>query len=467
MVFAFKFPDLGEGIHEGKIVKWLVKEGDSVKADQIIAEVETDKAVVELPSPATGTMLKLYFQQGEIVQVGKVVVAIGSPGEQVPQQEAEAEALAPAGVEHAKVVPLTLAQSHQIEGEAPKLHVTIEGERAVSVPQPYQPQVQASVPSSPASGNVLATPATRALAREMGVDLSAVRGSGPGGRVMPEDVKKHAQMPKGSAPVQQASQTSTSVASATQQMASAPAGVPADFQYPKLSFPTEGIERVPLSPLRKAIVQKMNESNRWIPQVTHFDEADITHLEAVRQSAKGPAEEVGVKLTMLPFVAKAVANALKQFPEFNSSLDYEKQELVLKKFYNLGFAVDTDEGLIVVVIKDAGSKGIMEFAQQIPALAEKARERKASLDEIRGGTFTITNIGSVGGVGATPIINFPEAAILGIFRAKDKPVVVEGKIEVRKVMPLCVSFDHRIIDGAQAARFLAFVVKQLEDPSLL
>lgn len=539
MVFAFKFPDLGEGIHEGKIVKWLVADGDAVKADQIIAEVETDKAVVELPSPASGTILKRYFGQGQVVQVGKVVVAIGSPGEAAPEQEAEAEKQAPPGVEHAKVVSLPPSQAHHFEGEVHKLHVTVHGERQVeekprqvqpagsqlvqppatvpakqvqpagsqpvqqpslplsppvlvqpvAVSQPVQAlqfSKQASQPSLPATpGQVLATPATRALARELGVELAQVKGSGPGGRVMPEDVKRQAEMSKGggtviAGQVQLPSSTQTSPAStgALQQTQAAlstpsnaiipsPTALPLEFQYPKLSLPSEAIERVPLSPIRKAIVQKMVESKRWIPHVTHFDEADITRLEEIRQSAKKQLEEEGVKLTMLSFIAKAVVNALQNFPEFNSTLDYEKQELVLKKYYNLGFAVDTPEGLMVVVVKDAQSKGIMEFAREIPALAEKARGRKASLDEIRGGTFTITNIGSVGGVGATPIINFPESAILGVFRAKDKPVVADGKIVVRKIMPLAVSFDHRIIDGAKAARFLGFIVQQLEDPTLL
>lgn len=493
MVFAFKFPDLGEGIHEGKIVKWLVREGDALKADQIIAEVETDKAVVELPSPATGTLLKRYFEEGQVVQVGKIVVAIGSPGEAVPEQESDAEAKQE-HVEHAKVVPIPSTQAHHFEGEAHKLHVTVHGDRPeeqkgageaevkpsrqiesfiqsqqVQVAQPYSP-AQATVAQSPpvssatspttsASTRVLATPATRVLARELGVDLSQVGGSGPGGRVMPEDVKKHAEETKSGA-----SQKVSLVSPEVQKQFV----LPPEFQHPKLSIP-EGapVERVPLSPIRKAISQKMSESKRWVPHVTHFDEADVTRLEEIRQAAKAQAEAQGVKLTTLPFLAKAVVNSLKQFPEFNSSFDAERQELVLKKYYNLGFAVDTADGLIVVVIKNADGKGIMEFAKEVPALAEKARERKAALDEIRGGTFTITNIGSIGGVGATPIINFPEAAILGVFRAKDKPVVVEGKIVVRKIMPLCVSFDHRIIDGAQAARFLAHIVKQLEDPTLM
>ncbi len=501
MVFAFKFPDLGEGIHEGKIVKWLVKEGDPIKADQIIAEVETDKAVVELPSPASGVLLKRYFQEGQTVLVGKVVVAIGSQDEQAPEAEEEAEKQAPA-TEHAKVVPMSASEAHHFEGEEHKLHVTIHGERPIEEktgvqPTASQPPTNAFVQPAPSSQQtvvsqapssqavqpiqVLATPATRSLARELGVDLSQVRGSGPGGRVMPEDVKKFAEESKSSGALSQAvqgvvSQVQGGSGSQAAQSGQAPVQQLSAMQgqqkivgweYPKINFPTENVDRVPITPLRKAIVQKMSESKRWIPHVTHFDEADVTRLEEIRQSAKQQVEAQGVKLTMLPFVAKAALNALKQFQEFNSSFDFEKQEIVLKKFYNLGIAVDTPDGLIVPVIKDAAAKNIVELAKEIHEVADRARERKNPLEELRGGTFTITNIGSVGGTGATPVINFPESAILGVFRAKDKPVAVEGKVVVRKIMPLCVSFDHRIIDGGTAARFLQTIVKQLEDPSLL
>lgn len=457
MVFAFNFPDLGEGIHEGKLVRWLVKEGDAIKADQIIAEVETDKAVVELPSPASGTLLKKYFEEGQVVHLGQIVVAIGSQGEAVPPQHAGS-----AQGESVKVVPVSAPSPSETHVPG-KINVSIVPSRP-SLPLPVlvsasRPSFQSDVQASTPAGAVLATPATRAFARELGVDLTKVKGSGPGGRIMPEDVKRFSQQGGSPAQVQGASTVPTGVVSA------APAAQ--GFEYPKVSFTDPRVERVPLTPLRKAIAQKMVDSNRWLPQVTHFDEADVTRLEELRQASKTRAQEQGVKLTLLPFVAKAALNALVEFPEFNSSIDVEKQELVLRKYYNLGIAVETPEGLIVVSIKDAQKKGVWELASEIQSLAGKARERKASLEEVRGSTFTITNIGSVAGTGATPLVNFPEAAILGLFRAKDKPVVREGQVVVRKMMPLCVSFDHRVIDGAAAARFTATIVRQLEDPATL
>ncbi len=476
MAFVFKFPDLGEGVHEGKIVKWLVKEGDVVKADQIIGEVETDKAIVELPCPASGTMLKLYFKEGEVVKVGQILLVIGQPGEEMPPQIAGEHH---EGVEHAKVAPLKAGEAHKLGLEHEKMHVTVHGER------PAAPVVP-TVPSAP--GTVLATPAVRQLARQLGVDLSAVRGSGHGGRVTVEDVQKAAvakktqgqqtaaEMQSLQPPVAMPSTAvSQDIASALTQaiqaiveqavakkmagMQQQPSTKPMQFDGP--------VERQSLSTLRKAVAKKMAESVRAAPQVAHWDEADVTDLWALREAHKESAKAQGIHLTLLPFIAKALLQTLKEFPAFNASFDEAPQEIVLKKYYNLGIAVDTPDGLIVVVVKEADEKSVLQLAKEINELAEKARDRRASLDEIRGSTFTITNIGSVGGAGAAPIINYPEVAILGLFRMREQLRVVNGAPALRKTMPLSITFDHRVIDGADAARFMNALVAKLQAPSQL
>jgi pyruvate dehydrogenase E2 component (dihydrolipoamide acetyltransferase) len=445
MAFVFKFPDLGEGVHEGKIVKWLVKDGDVVKADAIIGEVETDKAIVELPCPSTGTMLKLYFKEGEMVKVGQILLVIGNPGETVPPQlGGESHA----GVSLANVVPMPATSQHVIGVAGEKDHYTISGSR------PAQPAVaplpSASASSPPSSGSALATPAVRNLARQLNVDISRVVGTGHGGRISAEDVQKAIQSGSSAAP---------SAASPAMQaaMPSAPAPTPLRLDGP--------VERVSMSSLRKAVARKMLESISKAPQVTHFEEADVTDLWALRESLKADAAAKGIHLTLLPFAAKAVLVGLKQLPVFNASLDEMTNEIVYKKYYNLGIAVDTPDGLIVVNVKDADKLGVFELARRINDLAARGRERKASMDEMRGSTFTITNIGSVGGNGATPIINHPETAILGLYRSKELPRVVNGAIVARKIMPLTVTYDHRIIDGGDGARFAAIVASELQKPS--
>ncbi len=487
MVFVFNFPDLGEGVHEGKIVKWLVKEGDEVKADQIIGEVETDKAIVELPCPQAGTMLRLYFSEGEVVKVGQILLAIGSPGEIAPPQIAGEHH---EGVEKAKVEVLKQSEEHKLGPGDKKLHVTIEGERPAlqSTAAAFAPI--SSLQATP--GSVLATPAVRQLARQIGIDLANIRGSGPGGRILADDVQKASAVkaiPAPSLSIQQQFQTSmpsapvsgdvaSALASAIQamvesavakKMASMPiaqsSGQGIASQKP-LSFDGP-VERQSLSTLRKAVAKKMVESVRAMPQVAHWDEADVTDLWQLRENEKEGAKAQGIHLTLLPFIAKALLETLKEFPAFNSSFDDSTQELVLKKYYNLGIAVDTPDGLIVVVVKDADKKAVLQLGREINELAEKARNRKTTLDEIKGSTFTITNIGSVGGAGAAPIINYPESAILGLFRTRDQVRLVSGTPAIRKVMPLSVTFDHRVIDGADAARFMNALVAKLQMPATL
>jgi pyruvate dehydrogenase E2 component (dihydrolipoamide acetyltransferase) len=388
----FKFPDVGEGIAEGEIVRWLVKEGDSIKEDQELVEVETDKAVITLNSPYTGKIEKLYGNEGEIIEVGAVLTTV---------QDIEDVAPAPASEKK---------DSGTVVG-------SLGEEKEIEIVRP-----------------VLATPAVRALAKEMNLDLTQVKGTGPGGRITKEDVER------------------------LLEKIGAPMGA-ADTYGP--------IEKIPLRGLRRTIAKRMAEASKRIAEVTIWEDADITTLEQLRAKERKRAEAQGVKLTYLPFLIKASLAALKAHPYLNASLDESAEEIVLKRYYNIGIAVDTSDGLIVFVVKEADQKNILDLAREGAALAEKARHRKIDLPELRGSTFTITNYGVVGASYGTPIINYPEVAILGLGKIEDRPVVREGQIVIRKIMPLSLAFDHRVIDGVEAGRFLGVVIQQLQDPELM
>jgi pyruvate dehydrogenase E2 component (dihydrolipoamide acetyltransferase) len=393
-----KFPDVGEGITEGTLVKWLVKAGDEIKADQAVAEIETDKAIVEIPSPKAGRILKLYGKEGDVIKVGSVLASLALPGEEI----------------------------------------RIELAKPPEIKPPAKPEIKP--PEKPEIGRVLATPSTRRLARKLGVDISKVIGSGPGGRVTDEDVRKAAE-----------------------------AGAkPPEVKPPEAAPEIKPVEeRIPIKGIRKTIAERMVKSLFTAPHVVSMDEADVTELVKLREKEKKLAEEKGIKLTYLAFIVKAVTVALKQHPYLNASLDSEKNEIIMKRYYNIGIAVDTPEGLMVPVIKNADQKSIMELAQEAERLAEEARSRKIKLSDLKGNTFTITNIGSIGGIFSTPIINPPDVAILGVHRIRDMPVVIDGEIKIRKILPLVLSFDHRVLDGAQAARFMNTLKAHLEDPDLL
>jgi pyruvate dehydrogenase E2 component (dihydrolipoamide acetyltransferase) len=412
MAFVFKFPDVGEGIHEGRVVEWLVAEGDTVAEDQPLLKVETDKAVVELPSPQTGTVLKLHVASDAEILVGDPLVTIGSADEKV--QEEEVEALA--SEDSAAAAPVAV--------EADPV-----GQTAASARRP------------------LATPRTRALARKLGVDLARMTGSGSGGRITDEDVQRAAD-----------GGDLTSAAPAT---SPAPAGV--------VAATADGeVERVPVTHLRKTIARAMRASKHNAAHVTHVDEADVTDLVAHYRRSKPVIEErTGVRLTLLPFFIKALVATLEKYPIFNASVDEERQEILYKKYFNIGVAVDTPEGLIVPVIKDADFKSLVDLAVEVADKAERARSRELTLDELKGGSCTITNIGPLGGVFATPIINQPELAIVGLHAIKERPEVVNGEIAIRKMMYLSVSFDHRYIDGAEAARFMSDLVRLVSEPMVL
>src|SRR5579875_2433139 len=408
MSYEFKLPDIGEGISEGEIVKWHVKEGDLVKEEQPLIEVMTDKVTVTIPSPVSGRVSEILAREGEKVRVGQVLLRLATDGGQ------------PA---------------------------TVTPHAAEATPQAQPSQVQVEAQRSQAEGEtkrVLAPPAVRKLARDLGVDISRVVGTGPGGRVTELDVRNYAEQLR-------------------KQVAPQGAAVLVESTQPK---PRAGTleERVPLRGLRRTIAERMVKSMYTIPHVTHFDEVDATTLTKLRETLKPAADKRGIKLTYLPFIVKALCVALKEFPYLNASLDDERHEIVLKKYYNIGIATAVPEGLVVPVIRDADKKSLFEVAEEIVRLSEAARQNKLTIEDVRGGTFSVTNIGSIGGISATPIINHPEVGILGVYRITKKPVVVgDESIVVRDILPITLTFDHRVIDGAVAASFVNRLKQILEN----
>src|SRR5882672_1746592 len=416
---TFVLPDLGEGLVEAEIRAVLVHEGDVVKEDSPLLEVETDKAQVEIPSPFAGRVEKIHVEPGQTVKVGQPLVSFADAG----------GAPAPARPAPAAAAPM-----------AP-------------VSQP------AAVPRAE-GGPVAAAPSTRRLAREMGVNLQAVRGTGPGGRITDDDVRASAGKP-----------ATTPAAPAG---AAAPAG-PAKplamvgLEPPQLpKFEQWGpVERQPLSHLRRTIAERMALSATLIPHVSHFDKVDITDLNAIVTRSFEAAKERQVTLTLTSFILKAASLALAEHPQFNASLDAGAGELILKRYCHLGIAVATERGLIVPVIRDVDKKPVMELARELATLAQRVRDGKATLDDLRGGTFTITNIGALGGTGAIPIINYPEVAILGVARGREEAVVRGGQIVPRLLLPISLTFDHRVADGADGARFAQAIIRRLEAPETL
>lgn len=415
MATEFKLPDLGEGVEAGDVVSVLVAEGDTVEIDQSVLELETDKALVEVPSSVAGTITKIHISAGDRVPVGSLLISVEEGEKSVPA-EPEAEAPTPAPEE--------------------------EPEPTARAPEPTPP---APKPPAPASNGdpIPAAPSTRRLARELGVDLTQVAGSGPGGRISQDDVKAAVRdrQTGGLAPT-------------------APVELP-DFSR------WGNIECQPLSKVRQIIAKNMSQAWQQVAHVTQFDRADVTDLEAFRQRNKEKAEALGAKLTPTILALKAIITALKTFPQFNASLDAGANEIILKHYYNLGIAVDTERGLLVPVIKDVDRKDILELALELGDISQRARTGKIGLDELQGGTFTVTNLGSLGVGEFTPIVNHPEVAILGFGRAREEATVREGRIEPRLIMPLALSYDHRVIDGADGARFMRKIVDALENPELM
>jgi pyruvate dehydrogenase E2 component (dihydrolipoamide acetyltransferase) len=449
MAKEFKLPDLGEGIHEGEIVAVLVAVGQDVKEGEPIMEVETDKATVEIPSPYTGKVSQIHVKAGDEVQVGDVMMSFdGKPEEAAPREEAKAPE------EKKKEEKAAAAEAKKPE----------EAKKAAAEAKPAKreekPAAREAAPPKK-EGVVPASPAARRRARELGVDLHEVPPSGRGGRVTMQDIREFAE--KKEAPPEKAEE----------KPARAPAGPPAMAPpSPELpDFERWGpVERIEVKGVRRATARQMALAWQQIPHVTHQDEADVTDLEELRKDKKRDVEDQGGKLSATVFLLKASVAALKAFPRFNSSLDAENEEIVVKQYYHIGVAMDTERGLVVPVIRDVDRKSMVELSVELKELVARARDGKLSPEDFQGGTFTITNPGMLGGTSFTPIINYPQVAILGAGQSKMRPVVQEigngedYEIEPRLMMPVILSFDHRVCDGAEAARFVTYIVQILEDP---
>ncbi|MCO7174581.1 dihydrolipoamide acetyltransferase family protein [Sporolactobacillus kofuensis] len=425
MAYLFKLPDIGEGIHEGEILKWFVKPGDTVREDDTLAEVQNDKAVVEIPSPVNGKVLTLDAEEGQVVEVGTVVITLESDdgenendGDAVPAHE-----------------DLQFAAVHEQDLK-----------QETTVPEKSEKNEHPMI---------IAMPSVRKYARDKGVNLSLVTGSGTNGRVLKEDIDLFLNQPttdekQSETPITEAEDPSEKVVQNSN------------------NDHVDGMEiREKFKGIRRAIARATAQSMQTAPHVTLMDEVDVTKLVAHRQLFKIEAQKNGVKLTYLPYILKALIAALKEFPIINASLDEEHQEIVYKKYYNIGIAANTDAGLVVPVVKHAETKSMYAIAQEIQELAEKARTGKLTSDEMRGGTCTISNIGSEGGQWFTPVINQPESAILGVGRISEKAIVRDGQIVAAPILALSMSFDHRLIDGATAQRAMNKIKRLLEDPQRL
>lgn len=424
--FEYRFPELGEGLHEGEIIKMHIKPGDTVTDEDIIMEVQNDKAVVEVPCPVNGTVQEVLGTDGAVFRVGQVVAVIDAEGD-IPDQ-----------------------------GDAPA-----HEEPEAAAPAPAEAATPAASASAPAAApvasdrEVLATPSVRKFAREQGIDIAQVAGTGKAGKITREDVEafKNGGAPAASSAAAPAAEAATTT--------SAPAAAPTEIPQ------GSDEERVPFKGIRKAISNAMVKSAYTAPHVTIMDEVDVTELVAFRTRMKPVAEKKGIKVTYLPFIVKALVAASRKFPALNASIDEVNNEIVYKKHYDIGIATDTDNGLIVPVIKDADRKSIWMIAESISDLALRGREGKLSANEMKGSTISISNIGSAGGMFFTPIINYPEVAILGTGRISEKPVVRDGEVVVAPVMALSLSFDHRLIDGATAQNFMNYIKQLLANPELL
>jgi pyruvate dehydrogenase E2 component (dihydrolipoamide acetyltransferase) len=417
-----KLPHLGEGADSGTVVNLFVKEGDQLTKDQAVLELENEKAVATIPSTSAGTVTKVYVKPGDKISVGQRILSL-SEGNGAPQKAAP------------KPEPVQEKASESVHPEEPAAKPVSERASDETAPKPGQP--------------VAAAPSIRKLARDLGIDLTKVRGSARGGRIELEDVRAYIQR--------------------LQRLAAQPVAPAAPGQPPKpapeqLDFSKWGsVLKKPLSPLRQVIARRMLENWNAIPHVTQFDEADVTDLNLLRKKYAPAYQQKGAHLTLTAFILKVVAETLKKHPIFNSSLDEVAQEIVIKEYFHIGIAVDTDAGLIVPVVRDVNKKSLLDLSKELEDLAKKARDRKVSGEELKGGTFTISNQGGIGGAHFTPIVNKPEVAILGLGRGATKPIVRGDKIEARVMLPLGLSYDHRVIDGGQAARFVVDLIQAIQD----
>ena len=422
MSVEFKLPSLGENIESGDVVAVLVEAGQTIKVDQPVLELETDKATVEVPSDVDGTIEKVLVSAGDTVAVGQAVLAVaegvGGTKDKIEEQ---------------------LEEDTESQDTATEPVQTEEVPPAAAAPEPYelsQPEI------SKATSALAASPSVRRFAREIGVDLSEVSGTGPAGRISKQDVKDHSKLKRGR-------------------------GRPsAGAELPDFSLFGE-IETSPFNNVRRVTARHLSEAWANVAHVTQHDRADVTELEQLRKRYVERVGATGGKLTLTAIALKIVATALKRFPKFNASIDVGNEQIILKSYYNIGVAVDTERGLLVPVVKAVDTKNIVELAQELGELAARTREGKVSPGELQGGTFTITNLGGIGGTSFTPIVNFPEVAILGMSRSSIEPAYVSGNLEPRLILPLSLSYDHRLIDGAEAARFLRWVAEAFEEPFLM
>lgn len=431
MATEFKLPELGENIKQGDVVKINVNVGDKINKDQVVMELETDKAVIEVPSNVDGVVKEILVKVGDKAKVGQAVLRLDGAGE-VEIKESK-----------------SVAKPNK---EEPPMET---GNQGVSQTSPTEqtppPKNETEIESSvSASGTTLSAPSVRKLAREIGVDIDDVKGSGPGGRVTVEDVKVSAR---------RANTDTGGFRSAT------------SLSVPTLELPDFSrfglVERKAMTSVRRKTAERMSQAWTTIPHVTQHDDADITELENLRTQFGKHAQAAGGNLTVTVIVLKIVASALKKFPQFNASIDMASQEIIYKKYFNIGVAVDTDRGLLVPVIRDVDKKNIIRLSVELNESAEKARTKKTTLEEMQGGSFTITNLGGIGGTYFTPIINPPEVAILGLGRWRYQQVYVNGQFQARKILPISLSYDHRIIDGADAARFLRWIADAVNEPFLM
>jgi pyruvate dehydrogenase E2 component (dihydrolipoamide acetyltransferase) len=450
----FKLPELGENISQGDLVRLMIAPGTKVSEGQPVMELETDKAVIEVPSSVSGVVKEVKVKEGEKIKVGQVIFTL------------EGGAPAPAETSRTRNAPVEHVSGQHGARLAFQAAIRAEGKTEEQALPPDQPQLATPVFSMPVQlGKVAGTehrqpipaaPHVRRFAREIGVDIYEVKGTGPGGRISEDDVKTCAK--------------ALLSAAATAVQAPPRAGHFAQPQLP--DFTKWGkVERVSMRGVRRKTAQHLAEAWNTIPHVTQHDRADITELEQLRARFAPKAEEAGGKMTVTAIALKVCAAALKVFPQFNASIDIEKEEIVYKQYINIGVAADTDRGLLVPVIRDVEKKNIVELAVELSQLSKKARDKKITPEEMQGGTFTITNLGGIGGVGFTPIVNYPEVAILGLSRSRMEPEWIEskdgGKFEPRLILPLSLSYDHRLIDGADAARFLRWIAEAFEQPFLL
>ncbi|MCX7798584.1 MAG: 2-oxo acid dehydrogenase subunit E2 [Melioribacter sp.] len=442
MIVDFNLPHLGENIQTADIIKVLVKEGDKVEVDQIIIEIETDKATIEVPSEISGVVKKVHVKEGTKAKVGDPIISVevDAKVEEGKNKELEVDKTS----EENKVPAIEIKQDVTDYQQPVVNHQT-----PVVKEHTHMPQV-IDIPRDIVKTIVPASPSVRRFAREIGVDITKVKGSGPKGRILIDDVKAYAkslneQIQKGVAP-----------------------GISFGFKEPLPDFTKWGeIEKQPMTNVRRKTAEHLSYAWNVAPHVTQFDKADITELEKFRKQYASKVEADGGKLTITAILLKIVASALKVFPQFNTSVDMERNEIIYKKYYNIGIAVDTERGLLVPVIRDVDKKNITQLSIELTEISKKAREKKLTPDDMQGGCFTISNLGGIGGTYFTPIVNSPEVAILGVSRSTIEPVYIDGEFKPRLMLPLSLSYDHRIIDGADGIRFLRWIVNALENPFLI